>query len=66
MAKMFDINNYEDVFDVKFKYKEEIRESIEQHRLVLDGLFVDKILLLLPDVKRRKKAHPPFPSHISC
>ena len=56
---MFDINNYEDVFDVKFKYKEEIRESIEQHRLVLDGLFVDKILLLLPDVKRRKKlTHP--------
>lgn len=56
MSKMFDISNYEDVFDVKFKYKEDIRDPIEQRRLVLDGLFVDKILLLLPDVKRRKSS----------
>lgn len=61
MSKMFDINNYESVFDFKFKYKEDIREPIEQHRLVLDGLFVDKILLLLPDVKRRKKSSPTLP-----
>ena len=57
MAKMFDINNYEDVFDLKFKYKEDTRDPIEQRRLVLEGLFVDKILLLLPDVKRRR-SHP--------
>ena len=51
---MFDINRYEDVFDPRFKYAEGVRETIDQHRLVLDGLFVDRILHLLPDLKRRK------------
>ena len=63
MAKTFDINNYDDVFDFKFKYKEDMRDPIEQRRLVLDGLFVDKILLLLPDVKRRMIS--PYPQNTS-
>lgn len=57
---MSDINKYEDVFDKRFKYAEGIRETIDQHRLVLDGLFVDKILLLLPDIKRRKSSPRPI------
>lgn len=56
---MFDINKYEDVFDMRFKYAEGVREAIDQQRLILDGLFVDKILLLLPDIKRRKSLQPP-------
>ena len=53
---MFDINKYEDVFDPRFKYAEAVRENIDQRRIALGGLFVDKILLLLPDIKRRKSS----------
>lgn len=55
MPKMFDISNFDDVFgfDPKYSYAAETVESIEQHRAVFEGLFVDRVLKLL-GIKRRK------------
>jgi hypothetical protein len=57
MPKMFDISNFDDVFgfDLNYSYDAETVESIEQHRIAFEGLFVDRVLKLL-SIKRRKSS----------
>lgn len=57
MSKMFDINNFDDVFefDPKYSYATESVESIEHHRTAFEVLFVDRVLKLL-GIKRRRSA----------
>lgn len=61
MPKMFDISSFDDVFgfDPKYSYAAETVESIEQHRTVFEGLFVDRVLKLL-GIKRRKSVSTIF------
>lgn len=57
--KMFDITNFNDVFafNTNYSYDESAVESIEQRRIALEGLFVDRILKMV-DIKRREHAFP--------
>ncbi|KAG0647174.1 elys transcription factor [Hyphodiscus hymeniophilus] len=57
---MFNYHHFEEVFsfDTNCSYPENESYSIEAHRKVLQGLFVDKVLKLL-GIKRPAKLYPP-------
>lgn len=52
---MFDINKFEKVFafNPQWTYDEAEAEGIEQRRIPLEGLFIDKVLFLM-GIKRRE------------